>query len=49
MSNLQLVQKAIQALSPAEQALFAIGYYHQRNDFFRKTDPSEPNLTEPAQ
>lgn len=37
------------SLSPAEQALFAIGYYHQRSDFFRKADTSEPNLTEPAQ
>ncbi len=34
------------SLSPAEQALFAIGYYHQRSDFFRKADTSEPILTE---
>lgn len=37
------------SLSSAEQALFGIGYYHQRSDFFRKHDDSEPNLTEPAQ
>lgn len=34
------------SLSPAEQALFAIGYYHQRSDFFRKADTSEPIPTE---
>lgn len=37
------------SLSSAEQALFGIGYYHQRSDFFRKHDDSEPNLTESAQ
>lgn len=26
------------SLSAAEQALFGLGYYHQRNEFFRKTD-----------
>lgn len=26
------------SLGPAEQALFGIGYYHQRSDFFRKSD-----------
>lgn len=26
------------SLSSAEQALFGIGYYHQRSDFFRKQD-----------
>lgn len=36
------------ALSSAEQALFAIGYYHQRSDFFRKADDSDPSMTEPA-
>jgi CRISPR-associated protein Csd1 len=37
------------SLASAEQALFGIGYYHQRSDFFRKLDDSEPNLTESAQ
>ena len=37
------------SLSTAEQALFGIGYYHQRSDFFRKHDDSEPELTESAQ
>lgn len=37
------------SLSSAEQALFGIGYYHQRSDFFRKHDDSEPILTESAQ
>ncbi len=37
------------SLSSAEQALFGIGYYHQRSDFFRKHDDSEPSLTESAQ
>ena len=26
------------SLNAAEQALFGIGYYHQRSDFFRKHD-----------
>lgn len=33
-------------LSPAEQALFGIGYYHQRSDFFRKHDEKSPEVTE---
>lgn len=37
------------SLSSAEQALFGIGYYHQRSDFFRKHDDSEPQVTESAQ
>lgn len=37
------------ALSSNEQALFGIGYYHQRSDFFRKHDDNEPTLTESAQ
>lgn len=28
-------------LSDRQQGLFALGYYHQRNDFFRKTDKSD--------
>ena len=35
------------SLSTAEQALFGIGYYHQRSDFFRKQ--SEPAVTEATQ
>jgi CRISPR-associated protein Csd1 len=35
------------ALVPAEQALFGIGYYHQRSDFFRKhDDETSPEATE---
>lgn len=37
------------SLASHEQALFGIGYYHQRSYFFRKHDDSEPNLTESAQ
>lgn len=37
------------SLSSSEQALFGIGYYHQRSDFFRKHDDSEANLTESTQ
>ncbi|GGW38300.1 type I-C CRISPR-associated protein Cas8c/Csd1 [Gemmobacter lanyuensis] len=37
------------SLASHEQALFGIGYYHQRSDFFRKHDDSEPNVTESAQ
>lgn len=37
------------SLASNEQALFGIGYYHQRSDFFRKHDDSEPNVTESAQ
>lgn len=37
------------SLSPAEQALFGIGYYHQRSDFFRKHDDNESQVTEAAQ
>ncbi|PQV53814.1 CRISPR-associated protein Csd1 [Defluviimonas denitrificans] len=33
-------------LSSAEQALFGIGYYHQRSDFFRKHDDKSPEVTE---
>jgi len=36
------------ALNAAEQALFGIGYYHQRSDFFRKHDAKDPKLTEPT-
>ena len=36
-------------LSLAEQAMFSIGYYHQRSFFFRKHDDTEPNLTETSQ
>ena len=35
------------SLSAAEQALFAIGYYHQRSDFFRKRDNTSA-VTEPT-
>lgn len=34
------------SLNAAEQALFGIGYYHQRSDFFRKRDDKEPTVTE---
>lgn len=34
------------ALGAAEQALFGIGYYHQRSDFFRKHDDKTPEVTE---
>lgn len=37
------------SLASNEQALFGIGYYHQRSDFFRKHDDNEPNVTESAQ
>ncbi len=37
------------SLASAEQALFGIGYYHQRSDFFRKRDDSEPPVTESAE
>ncbi len=37
------------SLSTAEQALFGIGYYHQRSDFFRKRDDSDATSTENAQ
>ncbi len=33
-------------LNAAEQALFGIGYYHQRSDFFRKHDDKTPEVTE---
>lgn len=36
-------------LTAAEQALFGIGYYHQRSDFFRKRDDKEAVITENAQ
>jgi CRISPR-associated protein Csd1 len=31
------------SLSAQEQALFGLGYYHQRNEFFRskKTEPAD--------
>lgn len=35
-------------LSAAEQALFGIGYYHQRSDFFVKRD-TQPDTTETAE
>lgn len=34
------------SLSSADQALFGIGYYHQRSDFFRKRDDKDAPLTE---
>lgn len=38
------------SLSSAEQALFGIGYYHQRSDFFRKReDPAEQDALLDAQ
>ena len=37
------------SLTSAEQALFGIGYYHQRSFFFRKHDNTEPNVTETSQ
>lgn len=37
------------SLASNEQALFGIGYYHQRSDFFRKHDDSEPEVTESIQ
>ena len=39
-------------LSLKDQGRFAIGYYHQRQDFFKKrekTDPTEPKLSELAE
>ncbi len=36
------------SLASKEQALFGIGYYHQRSDFFRKQDDIEPKVTESA-
>jgi len=33
-------------LSMTEQGLFAIGYYHQRQDFFTKKDPGTPEIKE---
>lgn len=38
-------------LSLKDQGRFAIGYYHQRQDFFKKrekTDPTEPKSSELA-
>ncbi|MCA0271753.1 MAG: type I-C CRISPR-associated protein Cas8c/Csd1 [Proteobacteria bacterium] len=37
------------SLSAAEQALFGIGYYHQRSDFFRKRDDKDTQVTETAE
>lgn len=34
------------SLNTAEQALFSIGYYHQRSDFFRKNDDKTTEVTE---
>lgn len=34
------------SLGAAEQALFGIGYYHQRADFFRKHDDKDDEVTE---
>lgn len=34
------------SLSAAEQALFGIGYYHQRSDFFRKHDDKTPEVSQ---
>lgn len=36
------------SLSSAEQALFGIGYYHQRSDFFRKRDDKDAPQSETA-
>jgi CRISPR-associated protein Csd1 len=36
------------SLNASEQALFGIGYYHQRSDFFRKRDDSDATTTETA-
>ncbi len=33
-------------LPTADQALFAIGYYHQRSDFFRKTDDKTAEVSQ---
>lgn len=33
------------SLGTAEQALFGIGYYHQRSDFFRKRDDKTPETS----
>jgi CRISPR-associated protein Csd1 len=35
-------------LNLEEQGLFAIGYYHQRQDFFRKKTPSNENPSSPS-
>jgi CRISPR-associated protein Csd1 len=35
------------SLSDKSQALFALGYYHQRNEFFRKAEKSEVEETTP--
>lgn len=34
------------SLNAQEQALFSLGYYHQRNDFFRKRDGSDQGATD---
>ena len=34
------------SLNSGEQALFGIGYYHQRSDFFRKPDDKTPEVTQ---
>lgn len=34
------------SLNSAEQALFGLGYYHQRSDFFRKHADKTPEVTE---
>lgn len=34
------------SLNSAEQALFGLGYYHQRSDFFRKHEDKSPEVTE---
>jgi CRISPR-associated protein Csd1 len=36
------------ALSSAEQALFGIGYYHQRSDFFRKRKERDDDAPDAA-
>lgn len=33
------------SLNAAEQALFGVGYYHQRSDFFRKHDDKTPEVS----
>jgi CRISPR-associated protein Csd1 len=34
------------SLNAQEQALFSLGYYHQRNDFFRKREPTDTGETD---
>jgi CRISPR-associated protein Csd1 len=36
-------------LNLEEQGLFAIGYYHQRQDFFKKKPPTNENPPPPSE